>query len=201
MGEISISSEASMLASLPAAGLVKLFINTDKNNILYYVDSNGNFAVYNANDTSALEECCSCIIAKQWMDRITCALVSGMIKATEFGTFINSGLTVISTESIDPVTGSKTCRVDVGPKTPIPVESVTMTEKTASLNVGNTIQLHATVLPSIAPQGIIWVSSNPAKATVSNSGLVYGMSIGAVSIFAYSASDGSKFDACIMTVS
>ena len=79
MGEILVSSEASMLLSLPTAGQVKLFINTDKNNILYYVNSDGQFFIYNANNTSELEECCSCVIAKQWMDRITCAMKSGMI--------------------------------------------------------------------------------------------------------------------------
>ncbi len=202
MGEISISSEAAMLLVLPAAGQVKMFINTDKNNILYYVNSDGQFFVYNANDASSLEECCSCIIAKQWMDRITCALNSGMITATEFGTFINSGLTVISTETIDAETGTKTCRVDIGPKTDIPVVSVTIDGRIPEkINVGDTLQLAAIVLPATAPQGIIWISSNPSKAVVSSSGLVLAVSSGTVGIFAYSASDGSKFDVLSLTIS
>lgn len=202
MGEISISSEAAMLLALPSAGLVKMFINTDKNNILYYVNSDGEFFVYNANDPSALEECCSCIIAKQWMDRITCALNSGMITATEFGTFINSGLTVVSTETIDSVTGAKTCRVDIGPKTNVAVESVTISgEAERALVVGDTLQLSATVLPSTAPQGVIWISSNTAKAVVSQSGLVIALSTGNVVIYAYSASDGTKFDIVTLTIS
>lgn len=202
MGEISISSEAAMLLVLPAAGQVKMFINTDKNNILYYVNSDGQFFVYNANDASSLEECCSCIIAKQWMDRITCALNSGMITATEFGTFINSGLTVISTETIDVETGTKTCRVDIGPKTDIPVVSVAIDGRIPEkINVGDTLQLTAIVLPATAPQGVIWISSNPLKAAVSSSGLVLAVSSGTVAIFAYSASDGSKFDVLNLTIS
>ncbi len=202
MGEISISSEAAMLLVLPAAGQVKMFINTDKNNILYYVNSDGQFFVYNANDASSLEECCSCIIAKQWMDRITCALNSGMITATEFGTFINSGLTVISTETIDAETGTKTCRVDIGPKTDIPVVSVAIDGRIPEkIIVGDTLQLTAIVLPATAPQGIIWISSNPLKAVVSSSGLVLAVSSGTVGIFAYSASDGSKFDVLNLTIS
>lgn len=201
MGEILVSSEASMLTSLPSAGQVKMFINTDKNNILYYVDSNGNFFVYNANNVSELEECCSCVIAKQWMDRITCAMKSGMITATEFGTFINSGLTVVATESIDPDTGAKTCRVDIGPKTPVPVLSVDIVEKDQALAVGATQQLNVTVLPATAPQGVIWISSNPTKAIVGASGLVLAVAPGNVTIYAYSQSDGTKFDYCNFVIS
>lgn len=201
MGEILVSSEASMLSSLPSAGQVKMFINTDKNNILYYVDSNGNFFIYNANNTSELEECCSCVIAKQWMDRITCAMKSGMITATEFGTFINSGLTVVATESIDPDTGAKTCRVDIGPKTPVPVLSVDIIEKDQALAVGATQQLNVTVLPATAPQGVIWISSNPTKAIVGASGLVLAVAPGNVTIYAYSQSDGTKFDYCNFVIS
>lgn len=201
MGEISISSEAAMLLVLPAAGQVKMFINTDKNNILYYVNSDGQFFVYNANDASSLEECCSCIIAKQWMDRITCALSSGMITATEFGTFINSGLTVIATETIDAGTGAKTCRVDIGPKTDIPVTSVTIEGASErALLVGQSLQLVATVLPATAPQGVIWISSNPAKAVVSN-GLVLALATGTVVIYAYSSSDPTKLDIVNLTIS
>lgn len=201
MGEILVSSEASMLLSLPIAGQVKLFINTDKNNILYYVNSDGQFFIYNANNTSELEECCSCIIAKQWMDRITCAMKSGMITATEFGTFINSGLTVTATESVDPDTGVKTCRVDIGPKTNIEVTSVTIAEKDNTLTVGQTKQLTVAVLPSNAPQGVIWISANLSKAVVSQSGLVLAISAGNVVIYAYSAVDGTKFDVTTFVIS
>lgn len=205
MGEISIASEAAMLASLPAAGTVKLFINTDKNNVLYYIDSSGNIRVYSYGDTS-LEDCCSCEIAKQWMDRITCALNSGMVTATEFGTFVNTGLTVSATETTDPETGAKTCTVNVGPQTPAVVAvaglSITVPETLeTALGIGATSQFVAVITPPTAPQGIVWVSSDPSVAIVTSTGLVIGISAGTATIYAYSAANPSYSDSVNVIVS
>jgi hypothetical protein len=206
MGEISIASEAAMLASLPVAGTVKLFINTDKNNVLYYIDSSGNIRVYSYGETS-LEDCCSCEIAKQWMDRVTCALNSGMITATDFGTLINSGLTVSATETTDPDTGAKTCTVNVGPQNqPAQVAvtglSITVPETAeAALGIGASLQVVATITPPTAPQGIVWVSSDPTIALVTNTGLVVGISAGTATIYAFSAANPSYSDSVNIIVS
>lgn len=180
MGEIQISSEAAMLSALPAAGTVKLFINTDKNNVLYYIDSNGEIKIYSANDMSSLEECCSCEIAKKWANAVTCALQTGMIKATEFGTIINQGFVVNSTESIDPDTGAKTCTVEIGPKNAVP-QSVPASIQLffdTDLKVGNSKNIFWYIFPLSANQNVTFSSSNNSILTVNSSGLVTGISVG-----------------------
>jgi len=200
MADILIAAGSGMQPA--PAGQVTLFIDTDNNNILSYIDSAGVIKIYNSGNPSDLEECCSCEIAKMWTKAVTCALQSGMLAADEFGTIINQGMTVTSTETTDPDTGVKTCTVNVGPQNTVPVASVTITgESERAINVGETLQLVATVLPATAPQGVIWVSSNPTRAVVSQSGLVVGVSAGSVTIYAYSQADGTKFDLVTVTVS
>ncbi len=55
-----------------------------------------------------------------------------------------------------------------------------------SVAVGATLQLGATVLPSGAPQGVTWTSSDVNKASVSPTGLVSGVAVGDVIITATS---------------
>ena len=99
------------------AGQVTLFINTENNNLLSYIDEDGVIKIYNGGTSSDLEDCCSCDIAKKWADAVSCALASGIITATQFGTIIASGLSVTSTKGTDPDTGVTTCTVTVGPNT------------------------------------------------------------------------------------
>lgn len=200
--DITISSEAAMLSSLPSAGNVRLFINTDKGNVLYYVNSAGEFFIYSASDTQNMESCCSCEIAKQWMDRITCAMKSGVIDATEFGTFIANGLTVSAVESIDAETGVKTCTVNVGQQSATAVLSLTLAGLAERpLAIGENTQLVPTILPTNAPQGVIYFSSNTAKAVVTQTGVVYGIAAGSATVYAYSQANGNVFDTVIFTVS
>jgi uncharacterized protein YjdB len=125
-----------------------------------------------------------------------------MLAADEFGTIINQGMTVTSTEVTDTVTGTKTCTVNMGPQNTVPVVSVTITRASERpIAVGATEQLVATVLPATAPQGVVWISSNPTKAIVTQSGLVAGIAAGSVAIYAYSQADGTKFDFVTCTVS
>ena len=103
--EIIISSEANV--PTPSAGNVTLFINTDKNNVLYAKYPDGTFKPYNG-DFNAAD------IAKTWTDRVTCALNNGYITATEFGVLTGQGFTVTATSSTDTVTGDVTTTVSVG---------------------------------------------------------------------------------------
>lgn len=200
MADILIAAGSSMQPA--PAGQVTLFIDTDNNNILSYIDSDGVIKIYNSGNPSDLEECCSCEIAKMWTKAVTCALQSGMLAADEFGTIINQGMSVTSTETTDPDTGVKTCTVNVGPQNTVPVVSVTITGETErAINIGETLQLTATVLPATAPQGVVWISSNPLRAVVTQSGLVIGVAAGAVTIYAYSQVDGTKLDLVTVTVS
>lgn len=56
------------------------------------------------------------------------------------------------------------------------------------VEIGKTLQLGATVLPSGASQEVAWSSSDNTKATVSASGLVTGVALGSITINAQSVS-------------
>lgn len=200
---IVIASEATMLISLPSSGNVTLFINTDKSNILYYVDSSGNFFTYNANDASALEDCCACDIAKSWIKAINCALNSGLLTATEYGVIMEQGLTITSTETVNSSTGSITRSVNVGPRinVDVAVSSIVLSGNNSVSHTATT-QMSAAILPlNATDQDLIWVSSDISIATISQTGLVTGVATGVVTIYAYSQSTPSVFGTRIVTFS
>jgi uncharacterized protein YjdB len=79
--------------------------------------------------------------------------------------------------------------------------SVTVSPSTASVGVGETVQLTATVNPSNAsPKTVTWTTSNSSYATVSTSGLVTGVAAGTVTITATSTSNSSLSSSCTVTV-
>lgn len=81
-----------------------------------------------------------------------------------------------------------------------PVTAVRVNPTTASFFVGDTQQLTASVSPADATNPTVhWTSSNPAIATVDNSGLVKGVGMGTVTITATSVS-GGKTAAATLTV-
>src|SRR6059036_3297003 len=74
--------------------------------------------------------------------------------------------------------------------TPVPVASVEVTPATASVQAGQTVQLTATPRDAggtpLSGRTVTWSSSNTAVATVSNSGLVSGVTPGSATITATS---------------
>ena len=81
------------------------------------------------------------------------------------------------------------------------VTSVTVDPATASINVGGTEQLSATVAPGGASQAVTWHSSDLLVATVNSAGLVTGVGAGTATITAFSVADGTKTDTAAITVS
>ncbi len=81
------------------------------------------------------------------------------------------------------------------------VTSVTIDPATASINVGGTEQLSATVAPGGASQAVTWHSSDLLVATVNSAGLVTGVGAGTATITAFSVADGTKTDTAAITVS
>ncbi|MCR4812834.1 MAG: Ig-like domain-containing protein [Bacteroidales bacterium] len=79
----------------------------------------------------------------------------------------------------------------------VDVDSVTIRPASVELTVGSTYQLSAVVLPSDAPQELVWTSSRPAVANVNASGLVTTVAVGECDITVY-ASD--KSDVCHVRV-
>lgn len=78
--------------------------------------------------------------------------------------------------------------------------SVSVSPSTASIETGETVQLTETVLPSNATdKSVTWSSNNTSVATVSNSGLVTGVSAGSATITVTTV-DGSKTATCAVMV-
>ncbi|ARA80259.1 phage tail tube protein [Pseudomonas amygdali] len=80
------------------------------------------------------------------------------------------------------------------------VTGVSTAPSTASVAVGATRQLSATVTPASANQAVTWSSATPGVATVSSSGLVTGVSAGTAVVTATSTADGSKTGSTTVTV-
>lgn len=82
---------------------------------------------------------------------------------------------------------------------PVSVTGVTLNQNSASIEVGDTLQLTATVSPSNATnKAVTWSSNHTNIATVSN-GLVTGVAAGSATI-TVTTSDGSYTATCTVTV-
>ncbi len=86
------------------------------------------------------------------------------------------------------------------PVTTVPVTGVSLNKTSATMTVGNTMTLTATVSPSTATnKNVTWTSSNTSVATVSTSGVVTAKAAGSATITVKTA-DGNKTATCSITV-
>jgi uncharacterized protein YjdB len=82
----------------------------------------------------------------------------------------------------------------------VSVTGVTVDPISATINVGGTLQLTATVLPANATNNAVtWSSSAPAIATVSSTGLVVGVSAG-TAVITVTTADNNRTAASAITV-
>ncbi len=82
-------------------------------------------------------------------------------------------------------------------ETTVPVTAVSVSATTNSVEIGQQLQLTATVAPTSATdKSLTWSSSNTAVATVSSQGIVTGVAIGSATITA-TANDGSNVSGSI----
>jgi hypothetical protein len=82
----------------------------------------------------------------------------------------------------------------------VAVTSISLNRSSASLNVGQTVQLSASLSPSNATEKTVrWVTSNSGIAAVSDNGWVTAKSAGSATITAYASS--GKSASCTVTVS
>ena len=112
-------------------------------------------------------------------------------------TGVNLGTATITVTSSN---GKKaTCTVEVVTNT-IPVESIELTPSSATINVGDTIQITATINPSNATDHeLVWTSSNSSVVTVDNNGVITGKSAGTATITA-KTKDGKVVATSTITV-
>ncbi len=94
-----------------------------------------------------------------------------------------------------------TCKITVKIDTTVSVTGVTLDKSAASLTVGESVTLKATVSPSNATKkDVSWSSSNSGVATVDSSGKVTAVAPGTAKI-TVTTNDGSKKATCDITVS
>ncbi len=113
-------------------------------------------------------------------------------------TGVKAGSVTITAKTQD---GGKEATCTVTIRNPeIAVTGVTLDKTTASIEVGKTTQLTATVSPDNASnKGVTWSSSDTGIATVSSSGLVTGLKAGSATITA-TTQHGGKQATCTVTV-
>jgi uncharacterized protein YjdB len=114
------------------------------------------------------------------------------------GTVIGLGAGT-ATITVITLNGGKTASCIVNVNT-VPVTGVSLNKSSLSLVVGATEPLVPTVMPANATdKTITWKSSNTSVATVSNTGMVSGISVGSATI-TVTTSNGGKTASCTVTV-
>ena len=110
-------------------------------------------------------------------------------------TGLDNGTTIITVASAD---GTKTARCEV--TVIVPVTGVSLDRTSAEIIKGDSMTLTATVVPSNAMnKNVIWTSSDPSVATVSQSGVVTALEFGTTTI-SVNSFDGNKSATCVVTV-
>ena len=109
---------------------------------------------------------------------------------------VGSATITITPKAQSVVTGTVTISV-LAQK--IPVESITLNHTTASMLVGNTLQLEATVLPENATdRSVTWTSSDSGAASVTQSGLVTALEQGDATITATANGNPNLSAQCVI---
>jgi len=190
------ASEATMTSGgLPPSGTVYEFINTDKGNALWYLDSNGNFGALGLTESSD----CACRLSNKFMCGINEALETGLMTAAQYEAIIALGFNVTVTNTPTSA-GGNTYSIVMGSMSAA-VSSVTMTSKITTLAIAATHQSGVTIAPINGFPNVVWISSNPGFATVDQTGLITGVSAGTVTISVYSVFFPTKFDTTTIVVS
>lgn len=182
MATANIIVAAGSTLDTPPVGEATLFIDTENNNILSLKLSDGTIRIYSDN---AAAECCSCELAKKFMEDIGCALKSGMLTGDQYTTLIKSGYNVNTIET-DDGNGNKTCQVILGPQSLTPTAISINNPGNVSI-AGGAITLGLVMTPVGANPSVVWVSGTPAKGTVHPStGLFTPLVAGDTIVTAYS---------------
>ena len=109
------------------------------------------------------------------------------------------GTSVITVRTVDGNFTDK-CTVTVSQSSYVPVEDITLNKESINIVKNNSEQLIATIIPSTATnKNVTWTSNDTSVATVSNTGLVTGVSSGSTYITA-TAQDNDYFVECTVNV-
>ncbi len=111
-------------------------------------------------------------------------------------TGVNQGTCIVTATSVD---GGfiATCQVKVLQ----PITAIQLDRHDATINVGNSIQIGAEILPANADnKEVVWTSSDKDVATVSKEGIIIGKNAGTATIIVTAAENEDIKDECEVTV-
>ena len=133
---------------------------------------------------------------------LTSITIPESVKSISDNAFTNSKAVVISCKSTSyAYTYAVKNKITVKRLDTVAVTGITLSVATASLIVGNTKQLTATVLPADATDSsVTWTSSSAAIATVSSSGLITAVSPGPATVTCTANDSSGKSAVCTLTV-
>lgn len=189
--EIQVGPESSI--STPSAGYRTLFINTDKNNILYYKLPDGTFEPFNGDSDGNIDD-----IAAAWTNAVACSLSKSIITPEQFESIMAQGITVLKQSNTDS-SGNTSNVISVGSRETV-LNNITLNSYAVTLAPAGTHQIVTTFNPTnVSNQGLTYNSSNPAKATVSSTGLVTHVAAGTADIIVIPSADPSKFRVVTIT--
>lgn len=196
MAEVLIETKAAVDVSTPTVGYVEFFYDSSNGGRLSYKSSDGLVHVLGATSDND----CACDIQKEFWCNVAGMVKRGFMSAAQFQTLVNTGFNVTESNVIDNL-GNTTTVINSGAVV-YPVVSVSITADPGTLDLSSspTFQLTTAILPSSSNQSILWVSSDITKVTVSSTGLLTGIGIGSATIYAYSASNPTKFDTVVVPV-
>lgn len=113
---------------------------------------------------------------------------------------LETGTATITATAIDGSGVKATCKIVVSDNI-IKAESVTLNTTKATINIGETKTIKATVLPTNATLNYVtWKSSNPDVATVDGNGVVTGVGAGTATITATAADGKGAYAECKVNV-
>lgn len=171
--------------SLAAAKKVKS-VKLNKTEISIYVGK-----TYTLTATVAPSDATNKKLTWTTSDKSIVAVSSGKIAAKKVGT------ATITAKATDGSGKKATCKVTVKK---CPVKSVSLNKTSASLYVGSSLILKATVSPSNATnKKVVWKSANTQIATVDSSGKVTAKKSGSTGIYVITV-DGKQKAVCKITV-
>ena len=114
------------------------------------------------------------------------------VDAAGLVTAINQGTAIVTATTTDGTSLTASCSITVNP---ILAESITLNQTSATVKMGEIVQLSATVLPeNTVNKEVAWASSDVNIATVDAKGLVTAISQGAAAITA-TTTDGTSLTA------
>lgn len=120
-----------------------------------------------------------------------------IVNANGVVTAVKEGSCTITATATDGSGKKAVCRVTVSN----PVTSVVLNAHSISWNIGKKAHFYPVVTPDTATNtGVIYTSSNPNVATVSEKGLLTAVSAGTCVITCTAADGSGKYDTCTVTV-